>query len=165
MHNTLPLLPSVKASCLPFFILYFSWTALCMNHSAWLEYRWNASECVCARVFIDALSMSDFHSSFQQSTMGNWELLHHLCCFGMLCSRKLARLASLSLSVFISLHFYYTHSLLSFIQWWQSMPKSNRITSLVHFQHEALFLFPPPALVSSGDESHRRTDVSHWGAA
>lgn len=58
------------------------------------------------------------HSSFQQSTMGNWELLHHLA--GFVCfvaeSWPVSLCFSLpSLPVFIWLNFYYTYSLFSLL--------------------------------------------------
>lgn len=125
-----------------------------MNHSTWSEYRWNASACVRVRLHWRPLRVW-LHSSFQQSTMGNWELLHHLAvlvCF--VAESWPVSLLSLSLPpslcVFISI-FYYSHSSFSFIQWWQSTPKSNCITSRMHLQHEALVLLPPPGWKSQED--------------
>lgn len=119
-----------------------------MNHSYMIRIQMKCRR-VRARVFIDALPHVRLHSSFQQSTMGKLRAVTSSCCFGMHCSRKPDRLTllSLTLSSSHSISTIQTCTLLCLIQRWQSMPKSNCITSLMHFQPRPLFCFlPPPAL-------------------
>lgn len=95
------------------------------------------------------------HSSFQQSTMGKQELLHHLAA--LVCFVAESWPISQCMS---SIHFYYTQTPITplfFIQWWQSVPQSDCITSLMHFQHCVVF-FSSSSPFLLRDESHRRTD-------
>lgn len=110
------------------------------------------------------------HSSFQQSTMGNREPLHHLTvlvCFvaPSWCVRLTFSLLPLSVCLY-QLHSCSTHTLLAFPLWWQSTPKSNCITSPMHFQHQAPFFFSSssPRLVRGwkSPEDRRLSCVTSW---
>lgn len=85
------------------------------------------------------------HSSFQQSTMGNWELLHHLVVLVYFVAESWP-ISSASSSHSIST----THTLCSLLY---SDDKACQSQTLLHrwcISNTRLCSFPPPALVSSG---------------
>lgn len=122
-----------------------------MNHSTWLEYRWNASACGRVRLHWRPLRVR-LHSSFQQSTMGNWELLHHLAvlvCF--VAESWPVSLLSLPPSFSLCLHLHFL-LLTLFALFYTAMTKHAKVK--LYYITDAsptLVLLPPLGWKSRGD--------------
>lgn len=87
------------------------------------------------------------HSSFRQSTMGNCEPLLHLAVLVCFVAQSWCVCFTFSFPQYVCVCVFVLIDSISaaltlfslLLLWWQSTPKSNYITSLMHFQHEAMF--------------------------
>lgn len=124
---------------------------LCMSHSTRLEYRWDASACVRACLHWRPLHVP-FHSSFQQGTMGKWELLHHpavMACFAAESWPASVRVFnSLPLRAHTHTHLSSTHFLFHTVVYKACCSQ----TALHHWciSNTVPVRFPPPALFFCG---------------